>query len=317
MSLHNALEVVNLIQHHKTPRGMLRAVDGISLNVGKGETLGLVGESGCGKSSLARCIAGLTTPQSGGVVIDGHEARDTHRRDRLNRARAIQMVFQDPMSSLNSRLTIAAIIEQPLKVHGIGNAASRRARAKDLLSAVGLGEHHLSKFPHELSGGQRQRVSIARALALEPGLIICDEAVSALDVSVQAQVLNLLNDLQARLGVAYLFISHDLSVVRYVSDRIAVMYLGRLVEVGPAESVWQNRLHPYTRALIASIPDDDDRREIPFLSGDVPSPIDPPPGCAFAARCPMAQDICRQSRPELDATARAHAAACHFPGVAP
>lgn len=310
-----ALEVIDLLAHYNTPRGTLKAVDGVSLRIRAGETLGLVGESGCGKSSLARAIVGLTQAQEGEIIVAGSNNPMDSRSARLARARALQMIFQDPMSSLNPRMTIGAIIAQPLKVHGIGTARERDEKVAELLAAVGLGAHHLQKFPHELSGGQRQRVSIARALALEPRLIICDEAVSALDVSVQAQVLNLLTDLQSRLDLAYLFISHDLAVVRYISDRIAVMYLGRIVELGPAESVWENRLHPYTRALIASIPHEDRREDVPFLTGDVPSPINPPPGCAFASRCPLAQDICRRERPELDASGHAHHVACHFAGA--
>jgi oligopeptide/dipeptide ABC transporter ATP-binding protein len=225
------------------------------------------------------------------------------------------MVFQDPMGALNPRLIIRQIIEQPLQVHKLGNAVERRAKVEALARQVGLGEHLLDRFPHELSGGQRQRVSIARALTLEPELIVCDEAVSALDVSVQAQVLNLLTDLQKRLGVAFLFISHDLSVIRYISNRIAVMYLGRIVEIGDSESVWHNPQHPYSQALIASIPDETAAAGGgPKLVGDVPSPINPPSGCAFRTRCPRAQALCAEIRPDLSTDGRPHGVACHFPG---
>jgi oligopeptide/dipeptide ABC transporter ATP-binding protein len=309
-----ALELVDLVMHHPTPAGLLKAVDGIDLKVDSGETLGLVGESGCGKSTLARCVVGLNRPTRGSVVLGGRETGND-RSDRLTRARKVQMVFQDPMGALNPRLTIRTIIEQPLKVHKRGTPADRRSRVEMLAAQVGLGEHLLDRYPHELSGGQRQRVSIARALTLEPELIVCDEAVSALDVSVQAQVLNLLTDLQKRLGVAFLFISHDLSVIRYISNRIAVMYLGRIVEIGDSESVWNNPQHPYTQALIASIPDEvADGVNGPVLSGDVPSPINPPSGCAFRTRCPRAQAICAEIRPDLAATGRPHQVACHFPG---
>lgn len=308
-----ALELQDLVMHYHTPQGMLHAVDAVSLHVEAGETLGLVGESGCGKSTLARCVVGLSTPQSGRVMLGGRAA-SLAKSARIERARMVQMVFQDPMSSLNPRLVIRQILEQPLAVHRVGSAAERRAQVVELMRQVGLGAHHLDKFPHELSGGQRQRVSIARALALKPELIVCDEAVSALDVSVQAQVLNLLIDLQRDFKVALLFISHDLSVVRYVSHRVAVMYLGKIVEIGDSESVWKNRLHPYTRALIASIPDEAVRRRTFRLTGDVPSPINPPKGCAFASRCPLVQQLCREQAPELSDTGRAHRVACHFVG---
>ena len=313
MTKGKALELHDLVMHHQTPQGMLHAVDGISLHVDAGETLGLVGESGCGKSTLARCVVGLSTPQSGRIMLGGREA-SLAKSARIERARMVQMVFQDPMSSLNPRLAIRQILEQPLAVHRVGSSEERRAQVVELMRQVGLGTHHLDKFPHELSGGQRQRVSIARALALKPELIVCDEAVSALDVSVQAQVLNLLIDLQRDFKVSLLFISHDLSVVRYISHRIAVMYLGKIVEIGDSESVWENRLHPYTRALIASIPDEAVRRRTLRLTGDVPSPINPPPGCAFASRCPLVQPVCREQAPELSDTGHAHHVTCHFAG---
>ena len=306
------LQTQDLKVHHKTPRGMLRAVDGISIHIEAGETLGLVGESGCGKSTLARCIVGISHPTEGSLMLEGVKD-ESSRAGRFRRARAVQMVFQDPSGSLNPRLSVGRIIEEPLMVHRMGSKAERRKRVEEIARQVGLAPYHLKRFPHELSGGQRQRVSIARALTLEPGLLVCDEAVSALDVSVQAQVLNLFLDLQKRLGLAYLFISHDLAVVRYISHRIAVMYLGRIVEIGPAEAVWSRRNHPYTRALVNAIPDEMARREkANLLEGDVPSPVNPPSGCAFRTRCPHAQARCAEEVPLLRDRGEGLAVACHF-----
>ena len=297
--------------HHATARGALRAVDGITLEIAKGETLGLVGESGCGKSTLARCIVGIQNPTGGTLSIEGVHP-GTSRATRLERARNVQMIFQDPWGALNPRLSVERIITEPLQVAGIGTRAERRAAALAIAQKVGLSPYHLERLPHELSGGQRQRVSIARALVLNPNLLVCDEAVSALDVSVQAQVLNLLLDLQKELGLSYLFISHDLAVVRYIANRIAVMYLGRIVEIGPAEDVWTHRLHPYTQALINAIPDEAARRDdAPILEGDVPSPVNPPSGCPFRTRCPIARTECAESRPELRRVGT-HEVACHF-----
>jgi oligopeptide/dipeptide ABC transporter ATP-binding protein len=306
------LQTNDLKVHHKTPRGMLRAVDGVSIHVSAGETLGLVGESGCGKSTLARCIVGISRPTEGAIALGGM-ALEGRRAERFDRARAVQMVFQDPSGSLNPRLSVGRIIEEPLMVHRIGTRAERRRRVEEIASQVGLAPYHLARYPHELSGGQRQRVSIARALTLEPGLLVCDEAVSALDVSVQAQVLNLFIDLQQRLGLAYLFISHDLAVVRYIAHRIAVMYLGRIVEIGPAEAVWSRRNHPYTRALVDAIPDETTRRDrASLLEGDVPSPVNPPSGCAFRTRCPHARARCADEVPLLRDRGGGLQVACHF-----
>ncbi|MDR5652566.1 ABC transporter ATP-binding protein [Ruixingdingia sedimenti] len=313
--MQKALELDDLRVHYPTGGGLLKAVDGVSLSVGTGETVGLVGESGCGKSTLARCVVGLNAPTGGAVRLAGWETSGG-RGDRLTRARVVQMIFQDPMGSLNPRLTTRQTIELPLKVHGIGNRAERLEKVLELMKQVGLGPHLLDRYPHELSGGQRQRVSIARALALEPALLICDEIVSALDVSVQAQVLNLLTDLQTRLGIAFLFITHDLAVVRYLSDRIVVMYLGRIVEEGPAESVWNHARHPYTQALVSSIPDRMAGTRL-RLSGDLPSPIDPPSGCGFRTRCPHARPICAEQRPELRGAGLPHLVACHFAAEIP
>lgn len=284
----------------------------VELSVGANETLGLVGESGCGKSTLARCLVGLNKATIGQVLIEG-EVVGQGMAARRHAAMRVQMVFQDPMSSLNPRLTIESIIEQPLLVHRMGTRTERRARVKELMDQVGIGEHHRDKLPHELSGGQRQRVSIARALALRPKALVCDEAVSALDVSVQAQVLNLLIKLQQDTGIAIFFISHDLSVVRFVSDRIAVMYLGRIVEIGPTESLWNSPLHPYTRVLLAANPDrDQDDVMAESVEGDPPSPLNPPSGCAFRSRCAHARDICASSLPVLTDIGLPHQAACHF-----
>lgn len=308
----HVLAIDDLKVFHDTPRGSLRAVDGVSFEIKRGETLGLVGESGCGKSTIARCIVGINRPTGGSVRL-GHQEFSASRSDRLRRAGMVQMVFQDPVSSLNPRSRIRRIIEEPLMVHQKGNASQRRVEVARIAREVGLGEAHLDRLPHELSGGQRQRVSIARALVLEPDLLVCDEAVSALDVSVQAQVLNLLIDLQSRLGIAYLFISHDLSVVRYISHRIAVMYLGRIVEIGPAESVWSNAKHPYTQALIDSIPDETaGRDDTKPLEGDVPSPVNPPSGCGFRTRCAFAQDKCAETTPSLRQDKNGQFVACHF-----
>ena len=309
----HVLDIDDLKVHHTTARGNLKAVDGITLSVAQGETLGLVGESGCGKSSLARCIVGISKPTGGALSIAGTDP-GRHGRSRRTRARAVQMVFQDPSGALNPRLTVGRIIEEPLRVHRLGTRAERRAAVRDLARKVGLADYHLERLPHELSGGQRQRVSIARALALNPSLLVCDEAVSALDVSVQAQVLNLFVSVQKQLGLAYLFISHDLSVVRYISDRIAVMYLGRIVEIGPAEDVWSRHRHPYTKALVDAIPDEAVRHEDDalILEGDVPSPFNPPSGCAFRTRCPFARDRCARETPELRALGGGLSAACHF-----
>ena len=306
------LTTTDLKVHHTTPRGPLRAVDGISIRIAKGETLGLVGESGCGKSTLARCVVGISTPTSCSIEVAGIELGGG-RAGRLARARAVQMVFQDPSGALNPRLTVGRLIEEPLGVHRLGSRSERQARVREIATQVGLSDYHLPRLPHELSGGQRQRVSIARALALNPSLLVCDEAVSALDVSVQAQVLNLFLDLQKTLGLAYLFISHDLSVVRYISHRIAVMYLGRIVEIGPAEEVWKRRAHPYTKALVNAIPDEAVRREnVQLLEGDVPSPVNPPSGCTFRTRCPLAQARCADEAPLLRDIGGGLSVACHF-----
>ncbi|ONG57342.1 peptide ABC transporter ATP-binding protein [Pseudoroseomonas deserti] len=311
------LEIRRAVRHFDTPAGRVRAVDDVSLSIQPGETLGLVGESGCGKSTLARLAMKLVPPQSGAILFEGDDVA-TANRATLARYRArMQMVFQDPLSALNPRESIFRILEQPLLVHRRGDRAARQARIAQLLQQVGLRPEVALRYPHELSGGQRQRVGIARALALEPRLLLCDEAVSALDVSVRAQVLNLLLRLRAELGLAALFISHDLAVVRHVADRVAVMYLGQVVEEAPRDALWQQPRHPYTRALMAATPvaDPAEARARPPLplQGELPDPIDPPAGCRFHPRCPMAEPRCRVEAPVLRAIAAGHAVACHRP----
>ncbi|WP_370416280.1 ABC transporter ATP-binding protein [Streptomyces fradiae] len=296
----------------------VRAVDGVSFDIAQGETLGLVGESGCGKSTTGRMIVRLLEPTSGTVTYDGRDISRLSARALKPLRREIQMVFQDPHSSLNPRRTVSRIIADPLLVQG-SSAAEARARAAELLELVGLLPEHLDRFPHEFSGGQAQRIGIARALATGPRLVVADEPVSALDVSVQAQIVNLMGRLQRELGLSYLFVAHDLSVVRRVCDRVAVMYLGRIVEIGPKERVYGAPAHPYTRALLSAVPLPDPAaeraRERITLLGDPPSPAAPPPGCTFHPRCPKAQALCRTESPPLRRTAAGEAreVACHFP----
>jgi oligopeptide/dipeptide ABC transporter ATP-binding protein len=300
--------------------GHVQAVDGVSLVLRRGETLGLVGETGCGKSTLARCIAGLIPVTSGKVTFDGRDITNLSRRAMRPYRREIQMIFQDPYGSLNPRRRVGAIIGDPFAVYKTATGAERKKAIQELMQRVGLNPEHYNRFPAEFSGGQRQRIGVARALALRPKLIICDEPVSALDVSIQAQVLNLLADLQAEFGLSYLFIAHDLEVVRHVSNTVTVMYLGRVAESGPRDPVFETARHPYTAALLSAAPAADpdtaaQRRRI-ILSGDVPSPINPPSGCRFHPRCPKAQDLCGQQEPALETKPgdpAAHQTACHFP----
>jgi oligopeptide/dipeptide ABC transporter ATP-binding protein len=294
----------------------VHAVDDVSFSLEQGETLGVVGESGCGKTTLIRALVRLINATSGEIRFHGTDITKAARSQMSPIRREMQMVFQDPQASLNPRKRIQQILATPLKLRGV---ASRdiEAESRSLMDRVGLRAEHLSRFPHEFSGGQRQRIGIARALAMNPKLILLDEPVSALDVSIQAQVINLLDDLQDELGLSYVFVAHDLSVVRHVSDRIAVMYLGKVMEFSPAEELYTKPIHPYTSALLAAIPIPDPRqnraRERAVVSGEVPSPIDPPPGCRFAGRCARASDICRSEEPQLTEYASGHLAACHHP----
>jgi oligopeptide/dipeptide ABC transporter ATP-binding protein len=300
--------------------GQVQAVDGVSLTVGRGQTLGLVGETGCGKSTLARCIAGLIPVTSGSVTFEGHDITNLSRRAMQPYRREIQMIFQDPYGSLNPRRRVGSIIGEPFAVHNMLSGAARKTKVQELMERVGLNPEHFNRFPAEFSGGQRQRIGVARALALQPKLIICDEPVSALDVSIQAQVLNLLADLQDDFGLSYLFIAHDLEVVRHVSHAVSVMYLGRIAESGPKDPVYDAPRHPYTNALLSAVPSADPEaaasRQRIILTGDVPSPINPPSGCRFHPRCPKAQDLCSQQEPQLEVKAGdppGHETACHFP----
>lgn len=318
------LEARDLVKHFALPRRglfggtrpVLRAVDGVSFHIGRGETLALVGESGCGKTTLARMTALLHAPTNGTLRFNGQAVTGLTRRALKPLHRCIQMVFQDPHGSLNPRLPVGDIIAEPLVIHDVGNRAERRARVSELAASVGLRSADMDRYPHQFSGGQRQRIAIARALALEPSLVVADEPVSALDVSIQSQILNLLKDLQAALGLAYLFVSHDLAVVRYIAGRVAVMYLGTIVEEATADDLFANPRHPYTRALIAAAPVIGKGKRKPggALTGDVPSPVRPPPGCRFHTRCPLAQDVCRERAPLLEPVdvGGGHRAACHF-----
>jgi oligopeptide transport system ATP-binding protein len=318
------LEVTDLTKHFAVgggmfggPHALVRAVDGVSFSLRRGETLGLVGESGCGKTTTGRCILQLERATGGRIVFEGQDITALPQDELRAVRRRMQVIFQDPYSSLNPRMTIGQILAEPMKVHGlVPDAARREARVQELLLQVGLLPQHGRRFPHQLSGGQRQRVGIARALAMEPSLIVCDEPVSALDVSIQAQIINLLEDLQAEYKLTLLFIAHDLSVVRHISDRVAVMYLGRIVELADRQALYEEPLHPYTRALLSAVPIPDpaleSKRERMVLRGEVPSPLNPPSGCVFHPRCPMAIDRCSAELPPLRELRPGHWAACHL-----
>lgn len=314
------LKVENIVKHFPIHGGLfsrqvasVKAVSNISFELKKGETLGLVGESGCGKSTLGRCLIRLIEPTSGKIIFNGEDITNVDENRMRDLRRKMQIIFQDPYASLNPRMTIGAILEEPLVIHNLfPNEKERAARVQELITLVGLRPEHLSRYPHEFSGGQRQRVGIARALAVNPEIIICDEPVSALDVSIQAQVINLLMELQKKLGLTYIFIAHDLKVVEHVSNKVAVMYLGQIVEFAEADELYKNPKHPYTKALLSAIPipDPKPRPERIILTGDVPSPIAPPPGCYFNPRCPIASIECTQVKPELEEKSPAHFARC-------
>lgn len=309
------LELDNLEMHFPTRHGPLKAVDGVSLTIQHGETLGLVGESGCGKSTLARALIRLYRPTGGRVLLDGVDITTLSDTALKPHRKRVQMIFQDPVAALNGRMTVGELVAEPLEIMGVGTPATRAARVADLLDRVGLGADAADRYPHAFSGGQRQRVGIARAIALEPDLVVCDEPISALDVSIQAQIVNMLSDLKRDTGLAYLFITHDLSMLRHIADRIGVMYLGKLVEVGPSEALHDGPRHPYTELLWSAIPvpDPTARRDDPFEVGEVPSPLDLPSGCRFRTRCRYATALCAQTEPDLIAQADGHAVACHHP----
>ncbi|MBK6798220.1 MAG: ATP-binding cassette domain-containing protein [Acidobacteria bacterium] len=310
------VEISDLIKHFPASgKQMVRAVDGVSFTINRGETLGLVGESGCGKTTIGRTILRLIEPTGGRIRFDGRNLLELNRTEMRELRRRMQIIFQDPYSSLNPRMNVGDIIGEPLAVHKTGDRRERRDRVAELLTVVGLDPDYAGRYPHEFSGGQRQRIGIARALALNPDFIVADEPVSALDVSVQAQVVNLLQDLQEKLGLTYLFISHGLAVVKHISSRVGVMYLGKLVELAPAENIYAKPVHPYTQALLAAIPVPDPlakKNDFQRLSGDVPTPINPPSGCRFHPRCPHAMERCRLEEPEFTEKSPGHFTACHL-----
>lgn len=317
------LVVKNLIKHYPISGGIfgkqigaVKAVDDVSFSVKKGETLGLVGESGCGKSTTGRSVLRLIEPTAGEIYFEDKEVSRMSKEEMRQMRRDMQIVFQDPFASLNPRHNVEKIMEEPLIVHGIGNASERKKKVREMLEVVGLTSYHASRYPHQFSGGQRQRIGIARALMLHPKLIVADEPVSALDVSIQSQVLNLMQDLQKEFSLTYVFIAHDLSVVRHISDRVGVMYLGRLVELADKETLYAKPLHPYTQALLSAVPvpDPDSTRERIILQGTVPSPANPPSGCTFHTRCTHVKDSCRTNRPEFRNVGGNHFVACHLVG---
>ena len=316
MSKESFISLREVSKNFKVSGGLLRAVNKVSFDINKGETLGLVGESGCGKSTLGRVVMGVYQPSEGEIIVKGEPLHIKSAKDRYKYAKVAQMIFQDPYASLYPRLTVGDIIAEGMEIHKMYDAKKRKERVDELLETVGLNKEYASRFPHEFSGGQRQRIGIARALAIEPEFLVCDEPISALDVSIQSQIINLLIDLQQKLGLTYLFIAHDLDIVRYISDRIAVMYLGHVMEIGDSDEVYNNALHPYSQALLSAVPipdpDMEKQKQRIILQGDVPSPIDVPKGCPFAGRCRYAKDKCSEERPELREVKAGHQVACHF-----
>ena len=310
------LSLEDICKYFKVSGGTLKAVDHVSFDIHKGETMGLVGESGCGKSTLGRVAMGIYPPTHGKLSYKGKPVNLKHANDRFNYSKVAQIIFQDPYASLDPRMTVSSIIEEGMVIHNMYDDKRRKERVFELLEMVGLNREHANRFPHEFSGGQRQRIGIARALAIEPEFIVCDEPISALDVSIQSQVINLLSDLQERLGLTYLFIAHDLNIVKYISDRIAVMYLGNVVELASSDELYKNTLHPYSQALLSAVPIPDPAEEAQkkriIISGDVPSPIDSPKGCKFATRCPHATARCMEERPQLKDAGGGHLVACHL-----
>lgn len=308
------VEIKDVSKHFKVSGGILKAVNHVNLEIRKGETLGLVGESGCGKSTLGKLIMGIHSPTTGQIIYHGKKDLIVTKKNLFEYAKMAQIIFQDPYSSLDPRMTVGSIIEEGMIIHNMYDKVRRQERVYELLELVGLNREHSNRYPHEFSGGQRQRIGIARALAIEPEFIICDEPISALDVSIQSQIINLLHDLQKKLGLTYLFIAHDLNIVKYISDRIAVMYLGNIVELAPSEELYEKTLHPYSQALLSAVPIPDPKKEAEkkreILQGDVPSPINPKHVCPFASRCPHATDICRQDIPELEMKL-GHLVGCH------
>ena len=318
------LDVRKLVMHFPLTQGIIfqrkvgavRAVDGVSFSIRRGETLGLVGESGCGKSTTGRAILQLYRPTAGEVYFEGQDLVKLKGEAMRRMRRKVQMIFQDPYASLNPRMTVGSIIGEPLEIHGLAKGKEKQQRVQELLTVVGLNPYFANRYPHEFSGGQRQRIGIARALAVSPAFIVCDEPISALDVSIQAQIINLLEELQNEFGLTYLFIAHDLSVVRHISDRVAVMYLGKIVELADRNELYAVPMHPYTKALLSAVPIPDPaverKRERIILTGDVPSPVNPPPACRFHTRCPLAQQICREVEPQFREVTPGHWSACHF-----